>query len=1074
MKYGIGLDCGITSVGYAVTELDFNDEPSRIVKLGARVFDCAEQPKTGESLAKPRRDARGIRRRIRRHQHRLERIRYMLVCENIVNEEELENMYSGQLSDIYELRTKALDEPINNVEFARILINLAQRRGFKSNRKSETKDKEKGLLLKAIDDNNVLMTQKGYRTVGEMLCKDEKFSECKRNKGEDYKNTVSRDMIAQETALIFDSQRRFSKAFADELIEEKYKEILLSQRSFAIGPGEGPENSRSIYAGNQIEKMIGKCTFYPEEFRAAKATYSFQLFNLLQKINNITLINEYGEKLKLSQEERLKIEELCVNKSSVNYAAIRKQLNISDAYRFNISYADKNFEDVEKKTKFEYLKQYHQMKKILGDIVKVLSQEQLDCIGGIFTMYRDDEIILSKLKETDIDPTFFNVLLNLPEFSGYGHISIKACKQIIPFLKQGMTYDKACESAGIDFRSHLGEQRSKLLPCADEVLANITNPVVKRAVVQTRKVVNAIIREMGNSPAYINVELARELSKNRKDRAEIEKTNTENHNQNERIKQEIIDNFGIAPRGQDIVKLKLYHEQNGICPYSQKAFEYDRLFEDGYVDVDHIIPYSLSFDDSYNNKVLTFSYENKQKSNRIPMDYIKDEKKSDYCVWVNGNVKNIRKREKLLKTKLSEEESRGLKARSLKDTQYLSRVIYNYLNDNLIFDEYKYKTHVSTVNGAATAYIRKRWGISKIREDGDLHHGVDAAVIACITKRMEQNIAKYSKYHETDIYDVDEITGEVIERFPMPYPEFRKELDIRATKENQESLETALKTLSNYSPENIRNTKPSFVSRMPKHKVSGAAHEETIRSAKSNKKTVSKKLLSDLKLNKDGEIIGYYNPTSDLLLYNAIKYRLQMFGGNGKEAFPQGFVFHKPKSDGSEGPIVKKVKIEENASLTVPVNNGVAANGSMIRIDVFYVKNEGYYFIPIYVADTVKSELPDLACVGGGREWKKMNEEDFVFSLYSNDLIKIVKKTPLKFTVKQKGSSLQKEIFRNEIYTYYVGADISTASISVRTHDNAYESRGNGIKSLISIEKYTVDPIGNINKVGREKRMRFN
>ena len=155
MKYGIGLDCGIASVGYCVTELDSNDEPKRIVRLGSRIFDKAENPKDGSSLAKPRREARGLRRRIRRHQHRLQRIRHMLVSDGIVTQDELDTMFQGQLSDIYEIRTRALDEPISNVEFARVLINLAQRRGFKSNRKVDenTKDKETGKLLGAIEKN---------------------------------------------------------------------------------------------------------------------------------------------------------------------------------------------------------------------------------------------------------------------------------------------------------------------------------------------------------------------------------------------------------------------------------------------------------------------------------------------------------------------------------------------------------------------------------------------------------------------------------------------------------------------------------------------------------------------------------------------------------------------------------------------------------------------------------------------------------------------------------------------------------------------------------------------------------
>ena len=287
MKYSIGLDIGIASVGYSVLALQEDDTPYRIIRLGSRVFDKAEQPKTGASLALPRREARGMRRRLRRHRHRNERIRGIIVSSGILTKDELEHLYDKPVSDIYELRTRALDESVSSEEFARILIHLAQRRGFKSNRKAaEEKDKEGGKLLQAVKANTSILAQKQYRTVGEMLYKDEKFAEQKRNKGASYANTVSRESVEAETRLIFKSQREHGNAFASKEIEEKYLKILLSQRSFADGPASGP------YSGNQIDKMVGKCTLEktvnnPDEPRAAKATYSFQIFNLWQHINHL-------------------------------------------------------------------------------------------------------------------------------------------------------------------------------------------------------------------------------------------------------------------------------------------------------------------------------------------------------------------------------------------------------------------------------------------------------------------------------------------------------------------------------------------------------------------------------------------------------------------------------------------------------------------------------------------------------------------------------------------------------------------------------------------------------------------
>lgn len=130
IPYAIGFDIGITSVGWAVVALDSADKPYGIINMGSRVFDAAEQPKTGASLAAPRREARSARRRLRRHQHRLERIRRLLLTENVISQAELDTLFAGKLEGIYTLRVKALDAPVSHTEFAHILLHIAQRRGF--------------------------------------------------------------------------------------------------------------------------------------------------------------------------------------------------------------------------------------------------------------------------------------------------------------------------------------------------------------------------------------------------------------------------------------------------------------------------------------------------------------------------------------------------------------------------------------------------------------------------------------------------------------------------------------------------------------------------------------------------------------------------------------------------------------------------------------------------------------------------------------------------------------------------------------------------------------------------------
>lgn len=219
----------------------------------------------------------------------------------------------------------------------------------------------------------------------------------------------------------------------------------------------------------------------------------------------------------------------------------------------------------------------------------------------------------------------------------------------------------------------------------------------------------------------------------------------------------------------DIVKFKLCEEQNGECAYSQKHFDMEKLLRDpSYAEVDHIIPYSRSFDDSYNNKVLVLTKENREKRNRIPMEYLADapERKNRFIHWVKSTIRNSRKRENLLRIDYTETTENEWKRRNLQDTQYISKYLYNYLRHHLVLAKgyTERKRRIIPVNGAVTAYFRKRLGINKIRENGDLHHAVDAVIIACATQGIVNKVSRYSKSRELWDYEVDMETGEVLQK----------------------------------------------------------------------------------------------------------------------------------------------------------------------------------------------------------------------------------------------------------------------------------------------------------------------
>ena len=156
---------------------------------------------------------------------------------------------------------------------------------------------------------------------------------------------------------------------------------------------------------------------------------------------------------------------------------------------------------------------------------------------------------------------------------------------------------------------------------------------------------------------------------------------------------------------------------------------------------------------------------------------------------MGASVRDFKKRQKLLNTSFGEEQGKDFIQRNLNDTQHITRVVYNYLRNNLEFADSAYaKAPVQAVNGAVTAMLRGRWGIEKMRGDGDLHHCKDAVVIAATSRSMVQRLTNYYKEEERlfmgKTHFVDPATGEVLTRkefqqrfapkFPQPWDRFRE------------------------------------------------------------------------------------------------------------------------------------------------------------------------------------------------------------------------------------------------------------------------------------------------------------
>jgi len=1058
INYILGLDIGIASVGWAMVEIDEAENPIRLIDLGVRIFERAEVPKTGDSLAMARRLARSVRRLTRRRTHRLLRARRLLKREGVLQAADFDE--NGLIKSLpntpWQLRAAALDRKLMPLEWSAVLLHLIKHRGYLSQRKNEgeTADKELGALLKGVADNAHALQTGDFRTPAELaLNKFEKENGHIRNQRGDYSHTFSRKDLQAELNVLFEKQKEFGNPHISDGLKEGIETLLMTQRP--------------ALSGDAVQKMLGHCTFEPTEPKAAKNTYTAERFIWLTKLNNLRIL-EQGSERPLTDTERATLMDEPYRKSKLTYAQARKLLDLDDTAFFKgLRYGKDN---AEASTLME-MKAYHAIsraleKEGLKDKKSPLSlaPELQDEIGTAFSLFKTDEDITGRLKDR-VQPEILEALLKHISFDKFVQISLKALRRIVPLMEQGKRYDEACaEIYGDHYGKKNAEEEIYLPPIpADE----IRNPVVLRALSQARKVINGVVRRYG-SPARIHIETAREVGKSFKDRKEIEKRQEENRKDREKAAakfREYFPNFVGEPKSKDILKLRLYEQQHGKCLYSGKEINLGRLNEKGYVEIDHALPFSRTWDDSFNNKVLVLGSENQNKSNQTPYEYFNGKDNSREWQEFKARVETSRfprsKKQRILLQKFDED---GFKERNMNDTRYVNRFLCQFVTDHMQLTG-KGKRRVFASNGQITNLLRGFWGLRKVRVENDRHHALDAVVVACSTVAMQQKITRFVRYKEMNAFDgktIDKETGEVLHQkthFPQPWEFFAQEVMIRVfgkpdgkpkfeEADTPEKLRTLLAEKLSSRPEAVHEyVTPLFVSRAPNRKMSGQGHMETVKSAKRLDEGISvlRVPLTQLKL-KDLEKM--VNREREPKLYEALKARLEAHKDDPAKAFAEPF--YKYDKAGNRTQQVKAVRVEQvqKTGVWVRNHNGIADNATMVRVDVFEKGGE-YYLVPIYSWQVAKGILPNRAVVQKKDEedWTVMDESfEFKFVLYANDLIKV---------------QLKKDSF----FGYFIKLDRATGQISLRHHD-LDKSKGKdgiyriGVKTALSFQKYQIDELG--------------
>lgn len=1097
LPYTLGLDIGIASVGWCLLG------EQRIIDLGVRAFDKAETAKEGDPLNLTRRMARLARHRLAQRAWRLTKLARTLKRQGLIDDKRFFQPSNPARVSPWNLRVQGLDRLLERDEWARVIYHLCKHRGFHwvsraEEKKAEGDAKSEGSKVKqGLAGTRRLMEDKHYRSVAEMVLAE--FPEAQRNKQGEYTKALARVLLGNELAGLFAEQRRFGNPFASDVLE-----------AAILGTGDRKSGlfwqQKPPLSGSDLLKMLGKCTFEKAEFRAPKASFTAERHVWLTRLNNLR-ISIGGEVRALTEQERAIVLPLPYQQTGdltykqAKAALHRAGLLPKEGVRFaGLSYpSDKQRSEGKAKdpesVALVKMPGWQELRSVLKKAGLETEWEGIagaafdgrpelfDSIATILSVYKDDDEARAELTRLPLPQRerMVDVLLDI-RFDTFHALSLKALRKIVPLMEKGVRYDEAV-SAIPEYGHHSqlhkpGEGRHKTLPpfysgrdkdgrmIFSEDADIPRNPVVLRALNQSRKVVNAIVRRYG-SPMAVNIEMARDLSRPLDERNKIRKEQEEYQARNAKDRDLFIEQFGQPPKGGEFEKFRLYREQLGKCAYSQQAIFLERLLEAGYVEVDHALPYSRSFDDSKNNKVLVLAKENRDKGNRTPFEYLGGADHSERWLKFVSFVESTKayrlaKRSRLLRKEFGRKESDEFKERNLNDTRYICRFFKNYVERHLKLAEGSEAKRCVVLSGQMTAFLRARWGINKIRAESDRHHALDAAVVAACTHSMVKRLADYARTKELSQVStgfVDTETGEIIDvaklrqlkqHFPEPWQHFHHELEARLKIDDLTLLREEMGRLGTYDESGLNELRTLFVSRAVQRRSGGAAHKDTIyaqpKILRDSGGVAQKVPLASLSLKDLDRLI---DPHRNERLYAAIRERLEACSGNGDKAFPSANPLRKPDRDGRPtGPIVRTVKLVVDKLSGISVRGGVAKNDSMLRVDVFR-KDGKFYLVPVYVHHRV-SGLPDRAIIAHAdeEEWSQIDSGyDWCFSIYPNDFVRI---------------TLKKEI----VLGYYAGTDRSTGAVSLWAPDRSKAIgkdgliRGVGVKTALNIEKFDVDALG--------------
>lgn len=772
LHYSLGIDAGCASIGWAIVELDDKGVPKCPHSAGVRRFEAGVEGDISrgrdESKSQQRREARGPRRNTWRRQWRLQKVFTALQQAGLLPETKsaghdardqmlaaLDQQLIGDIELItdrisahvvpYELRKRALDEPLPAFALGRALYHLAQRRGFLSNLKTGRGDdqEEQGKVKAGISELADNIDRAEARTLGEYFAGLDPEEQRIRQRW------TSRQMYRDEFDQICNAQSAHHPQLAPGLREELehaifYQRPLKSQRG-----------------------LIGKCDLEPQRRRAQTASLPFQHFRILQRVNDLKVESPLDLPRRLTADERSQLLIRLTTEGDLTWNEVKKTLGLKKTKKQPIEYQFNFEEDGDKKMLGN--RTGSRFAEALGDTWDDMDERTQTALVDRVLTFEDEQPLIDHLQhQWKFSQQQAEAVANLPLEAGNGNISRRAINKLRPLLEQGTPYATARKKVYPE--SLESTEPAEFLEPFGKVVREVRNPTLTRTMAELRKVVNAIIAKHGK-PAVIRIELARDLKRSRKDRDRLTKQRDENTQSRESAYKSLLETQGAKfATPHNILKWRLADECNWQCPFTGRSITRETLVGDSpQFDVEHIIPFSLSLDNSYLNKTLCYHDENRHvKKNQSPLAAYGSTDKWEEIVQRVQHFQGKAAKAKLGRF-LTEElpDMDEFAERQLSDTRYLSRTAADYLAT--LYGgrtDGSRKSRVQASPGRLTAMLRRAWGLNNIGYgDPDLvdqkdradhrHHAIDAFVVAvsspAVVKAANVAASQAESYYDRDL-----------------------------------------------------------------------------------------------------------------------------------------------------------------------------------------------------------------------------------------------------------------------------------------------------------------------------------